>query len=167
MLLLEKIASIQIDVDAARELLLDIPCWLDFSMFKVYAAKYKNFEVNSKNDLHHLFSQLSRDCFNIEKLAVTPRTEKDCLHHALTMIPTALCAIDLYSKFSESYLKLNFDYDFDPTNANRFGVNLYLARVHYAHSELPLIYNSNIEQAMGEVSEDLKIVLINNLHIFR
>ena len=168
MLLLEKIIDNQIDVDAARELLLDIPCWFNFDAAKIYVSKNKDFSASSQADLYQLFSGLSRDCFNIQRLAVAPKIDKNCQHQILSMVPTVLFTVDIYSSFSNSYLKVCFDYDFDPSNDKRFGIHLYLARERgEVQQSLPFIHNLNIESALEEIPEDLKLIILKNLHVFR
>jgi hypothetical protein len=164
MLKLQKFISIHLSLDCITEFL-DFHDYLEEDCFlKIYSPRTGESESANVEDLKTQSAIFRDECRKIEKLS---KDNGDPNRIVYSVIPTVLCIIDIYSRLSSSFIRICVDYEFDPENDKRFGLEIY-----YVSNEeeemllLPLKYPMKIEKALEVIPKDLKLLLISNLHIF-
>ena len=165
MLKLERFCQTSLKVDEAKDFLESVHHFFAHNVLKIYAPKYGENENCKTQKQKQLIDFLCLDCDKVESLAKR-NNSTDCSRLILPVIPVILCVIDCYSKFGQNFLRIAIDYDFDPANTERFGMELYLVSQEDGLQDfLPLKYSQKIEKAIEQLPQDLKIFIINNLHL--
>lgn len=164
MLKLQRFCQTSLNSDETKDFLESIPYFFTHSVLKIYAPKYGENENCKTEKQQQLINFLCLDCDRIEGLAKR-NNPTDCSRLVLPVIPVVLCVIDCYSKLSQNFLRIAIDYDFDPNNLERFGMELYLVSQEDGDQDfLPLKYSQKIDKAIEQLPQDLRLFIINNLH---